>query len=267
MRPQTPAPPSGHHLWRCLAASVCGTSHGQTQTPCQDAHAFQKLANGVLVFAVADGAGSAGLSDIGARLAVATAIERLAAQGTFTADLAALRSLFREAVENVIGRLHTEAQTHEVPVRELATTLIAGVVGPDLAAVLQIGDGGVVVQWEDGSLATFSAPHNTEYVNQTVFVTSRQALETARFSFCEKGLKGIAAFTDGLQMLALKMPEATPHGPFFSPLFTFLKNETGAETSQRQFEAFLTSERMQQRTADDLTLLLAVRNEDKGLGL
>ena len=28
-------------------------------------------------------------------------------------------------------------------------------------------------------------------------------------------------FSDGLQRLALKLPEGTPHAPFFTPLFRF----------------------------------------------
>ena len=35
-------------------------------------------------------------------------------------------------------------------------------------------------------------------------------------------INGVALFSDGLQMLALKIPGGTPHPPFFTPLLNFL---------------------------------------------
>ena len=58
-------------------------------------------------------------------------------------------------------------------------------------------------------------------------------------------------------MLALKMPEATPHAPFFSPLFRFMAQVADEAAAKEQLEAFRCSERVRERTDDDLTLLLA----------
>ena len=52
--------------WRALGASVRGTSHEKTGQPCQDAHCLELLPDGSLVAAVADGAGSAALGEVGA---------------------------------------------------------------------------------------------------------------------------------------------------------------------------------------------------------
>ena len=64
-------------------------------------------------------------------------------------------------------------------------------------------------------------------------------------------------------MLALKMPESVPHEPFFLPLFCFV---TGAEEieAQEQLTKFLRSERIRERTTDDLTLFLATTEINKG---
>jgi len=53
--------------WRVLAASVRGKTMKVGQL-CQDAHHWEKLPEGVLVAAVADGAGSATLGKVGLSL-------------------------------------------------------------------------------------------------------------------------------------------------------------------------------------------------------
>ena len=67
-------PPS----WRVAAASVVGTSHVKSGQPCQDAHEWRVLPSGFLIAAVADGAGSAALAEIGATLAARAAVQALA---------------------------------------------------------------------------------------------------------------------------------------------------------------------------------------------
>jgi serine/threonine protein phosphatase PrpC len=56
--------------WRVVGASVVGTAHEKTGQPCQDAHGWRILPDNVLIAAVADGAGSAALGEIGAQVAV-----------------------------------------------------------------------------------------------------------------------------------------------------------------------------------------------------
>jgi len=64
--------------WRVLAASVRGKSHEKVGQLCQDAHHWEKLPEGVLVAAVADGAGSATLGKVGLSLPTQTAVKQYA---------------------------------------------------------------------------------------------------------------------------------------------------------------------------------------------
>jgi serine/threonine protein phosphatase PrpC len=60
-------------MWRAVGTSVAGTSHAELNIPCQDYSAYQRVVIGstpALVIAIADGAGSARLSQVGAREAV-----------------------------------------------------------------------------------------------------------------------------------------------------------------------------------------------------
>jgi len=61
-----------------------------------------------------------------------------------------------------------------------------------------------------------------EYINETIFLISPNAIETAQFQVLREKLRHLAVFSDGLQMLALKIPEGTPHGPFLRLCFGFL---------------------------------------------
>lgn len=102
-------------------------------------------------------------------------------------------------------------------------------------------------------------PQNGEYLNETTFLISPDALNTVQINVWHGAPGYVAAFSDGLQMLALKMPEGTPHPPFFAPLFQFVARMTDAAAAQEQLTAFLHSPRLRERVDDDVTLLIAAR--------
>jgi hypothetical protein len=241
--------------WQVAAASVRGSSHEKTGQPCQDAYCWQPLPGDILVMAVADGAGSAVLGDVGASIAVQTAIDTLCLQQNTPpgpASDAAWHGLLTAAIA-------AEAQARAVKTRDLATTLILVVTTPHLVAVLQVGDGAAVVGDGTGTLMALTTPQSGEYINETTFLTSPAALQTAQGGVWHGAPRHIAAFSDGLQMLALKMPAGSPHAPFFTPLFHFMATITEAAAAQDQLAAFLRSPRVRERTDDDVTLLLAAR--------
>jgi hypothetical protein len=243
--------------WQVVAASVTGTSHEKRSQPCQDAHYWRQLPNGVLVAAVADGAGSAVLAEVGAKIAVEAVVETICqhdlqpeSDDEWQVFLTASLQVARAAVE-------AEAATREVAARDLACTLIAVVATPELIAVAQIGDGAAVAGDSAGNAIALTIPPCGEYINETIFLISPNAIETAQFQVMREQLPHLAVFSDGLQMLALKIPEGTPHNPFFAPLFRFSAEVKEDADAKEQLESFLRSPRVSQRTDDDLTLLLA----------
>lgn len=246
--------PSG---WRVAAASVVGVSHEKTGQVCQDAHCWRTMP-GVLVAAVADGAGSAALGEHGAILAAQTVVETLVAQAEsgWPQTEAEWRTLLRAAFEFTRTAVENEATARDAAVRDLATTLIALVATPTWIAVGQIGDGAVVCDHGDGLIA-LSNPPSDEYINQTTFLTTPDALDTLHVTLLQGAIASLAAFSDGLQRLALKMPDGTPHPPFFAPLFRFVAAEQAPEQAGAQLAAFLRSPKITERADDDLTLLLA----------
>jgi len=245
--------------WQIVAASVAGTSHEKHEKPCQDAHHFQALLGNSLVIAVADGAGSASLAEVGSTIAVAAAVEavmlRWSTEPPNKED--EWRSLLVDALQTAYKSVEVEASEREVSVRDLASTLIVLVATPRQVAVGQIGDGAVVIMDEQGEIIPLTTPYSGEYLNETSFLISPSAVKMAQLNIWEGSASKLALFSDGLQQLALKMPGGIPHEPFFAPLFHFIGNCDFGEMAQEELVNFLCSPRVQDRTDDDLTLVLA----------
>jgi hypothetical protein len=250
--------------WRVVGAAVQGLSHEKLGLPCQDAQAYCVLPGEVLLVALADGAGSAGRAEEGARCAVEAALAALAAG--LEDDLpeededweAALRSAFAQARQALLEL----ADTAEEPPREYATTLTCAIAGSRLA-VGQLGDGAVVARSSKGELQTVTRLQRGEYANETYFLTQEDALEQLQVYCVEGPVEALAVMSDGLIRLALRLPENEPHSPFFQPLFAFAGSATaehsGGDQAVEQLMAFLDSERVRLRTDDDKALVLAVR--------
>lgn len=249
--------------WSVLAAAVRGTGHEKTGQPCQDAVAW-RVVHGVLLAAVADGAGSARLSEVGSETATRAALDHLEAApelAGFGADEAAARQHLRAAFQAAREALNAEAEKRQARAGELATTLLVCVAGAEHVWAAQVGDGAVVYAGADGAWRVLTRPAAGEYLNETVFLTSEGALDRLQMASTPGAVRELALFSDGLQMLALKMPEAAPHAPFFRPLFEWFGHAGDAPTAREQLVAWLRSPRVAERTEDDLTLLLARRRD------
>jgi hypothetical protein len=182
-----------------------------------------------------DGAGAARLPDPRAWQAI-----------LHTAATAALRAVAQLAAER------------QQPVGEFASTLILAAATPDVAAVLQIGDGAAVAEVSADSYAALTRPEPCEYANETRFLTSPDALERCQFGAFEGPVTGIVLLTDGVQRLALRMPSGEPHSPLFARLLRFVRHTDDAATGEARLVQLLRSGKVTERTDDDLTLLLAV---------
>lgn len=253
----------GHvEAWRVVAASVRGTSHIKSGLPCQDALRWQTARGGWLLAALADGAGSASLAEVGAGIAVDRGIEALSAQvesrskshaaadEEWRAGLVAALTSAREAVLDA-------ARERKVEARELASTLTLLAVSPEIAVAAQIGDGAALASAPPEALACLTRPMVAEYLNETTFLISETALESAQTVVRRGRWRHASLLCDGLQLLALRLPEGTPHARFFDPLFGFVDRAADLTAASRELNAFLQSQRITERTDDDLTLLLA----------
>ena len=167
--------------------------------------------------------------------------------------------LATDIVLTVRQRLFAEAEAKELAVRDFACTFLGLISSPDGTLIMQIGDGGVVVDFGHG-LQLPLTPMVGEYANMTHFITDEDAvsrLET--FTSTERAHK-VAAFTDGIQRLALNMLDNSPHVPFFTPFFNGLASATQEQLDllPELLKQFLSSPAVNERTDDDKTLALAL---------
>lgn len=248
--------------WHVIGAAVRGVSHEKNDLPCQDAQGYRLLPGGILLAALADGAGSASQSDQGASLAVDRLLEFLEASLSMELPIGAegWRSLIEEAFGHSRQELLSLAEADGLPGREFATTL-TGVIAVDGCLVVgQLGDGAAVAGNLEG-LFSASTVQRGEYANETFFLTQDDALDHLDVQVIERPVRLLALFSDGLMRLALRLPGYEPHLPFFRPLFEFAAAADDGEQAAGSLAEFLASDRVNARTDDDKSLVLAVRVE------
>ena len=251
--------------WRVVRASVQGTSHSRTGQPCQDSSSVGENApDGMLITAIADGAGSAELSADGSRIAACAATRRAARLMRLHVQPfyeGVLEEILRESVRFARKALDAEAQRQKKSLREFATTLIIAICAPEITGAAQIGDGAMVTADSESSGYTlFSVPQRGEYANTTNFITSSGWQNSLDVRMQHGGVRRLAMFTDGIQSIALNAASGNaPHAPFFDPLFGWAENQDDEDAAGDNLAAFLSSPRVTARADDDLTLLLAVR--------
>lgn len=252
-------------VWRCVRASVIGTSHLATDKKCQDANAilFTKDSTGeeILALVVSDGAGSAEKSDEGSLLVCKeflSIVERHFADGGTFAQInpELLDSWANEIHEALLERAF---DAEEIP-RDYACTFLSLIVGQTTAVAVQIGDGAIVVG-SNGTYETAIWPQSGEYVNATYFITDDSFISNLHITHIDKPVDEVAVFTDGIQMLALHYATQTVFEPFFRPMFDALRQEPPGERHNlnKSLEEYLDSPLISERTDDDKTLILATR--------
>lgn len=250
--------------WRVIGASVRGTSHETHGTVCQDAHAWRVLGDGTLIAAVADGAGSAAHSEIGSRLAADTVVETLAAVIAEARPItrAAWDELLRASIRRCRDALVAGADEMAIALRDLATTLSVAVVADPFVCVAQVGDGLIVVQEPTGALSIGTHPARGEYANETTFIVEKRLDELIETLGDEAAIAAVVLSTDGLLRLATTVQSYAPHVPFFSPVLGFARAAGDDLWSARtKLASFLSTDRINRRTDDDKTLLIAVRTD------
>ncbi len=249
---------SPSRLWKIASASVSGTRHEKMGQPCQDSHAWEVINERILIAAVADGAGSALFGEIGSALAVQSAIKTLQksiAKSEITPDSSC--QLLADAVESAKTTIENKAQSENMTSRDFAATLILLIATDDFVSAIQIGDGAVILKDDIDGITALTKPIYGEFINETVFIVSPEAMDSAQIELKQSPVTHIAIITDGLQMLALQLPDYTPFEAFFSPLFKFITDAKDEKKANEQLISFLRSPRVTERVDDDLTLFLA----------
>jgi hypothetical protein len=256
--------------WRTAYASVTGTSHAKTGAPCQDAGRcfVVSLDDGqeVLIAAVSDGAGTASQSEVGSALAVERFLRDFSSKVASGFDLSTLDEGFvRNWVASVREALSVVAETEGRDLRDYSCTLLGAIVSSRGAAYMQIGDGAIIVSTEEvDEYSWIFWPQHGEYANSTNFLTQDNASEVLQFEI-GPAVQEIALFSDGIERLVLDLGSRTVHSPAFSPIFSWLAGAEpdSADGQSPALTAYLSSDRINSRTDDDKTLVMATRADPR----
>jgi hypothetical protein len=248
--------------------SVTGYSHLRAGIECQDAHRhLYERTTGAYVLAVADGAGSRRRSAEGASLAVGVAVEELSqrlARSAVPPDSHAWSDLLSTSFEAIVTAFRATTERIGSSSAEFATTLTVAVLAPPWLGMISLGDGVIVAVAEQadgtpGFHLVMSAPPTGEYVNETCFLTSSGAYDQVAVRvLCDPGLIALVLGTDGITPLAVKRDGVSqrPNETFVEPV---LRSMRSARSDPAAVSRLLLQERLTRLSADDKTLLAAVR--------
>ena len=256
--------------WRYAKACVPGTSHLRAGMPCQDhgeVAPVPALGEAHALIAVAcDGAGSATHADEGARASCAAFLEysRLALGWVCGAEYLNLTGGFgQQALSDLRDQITALAKELNEPISAFACTLLGAIVTQDSAIFVQLGDGAIAFRTaRDGPWRLAAQMQRGEFINETVFVTRRDANRYIQAVRVDEPVHEFALMTDGVELLAIKHADARPHAAFFEHVIAGLReiSEPGEVCAHNIWiQAFLESDAVNQRTDDDKTLILATR--------
>ena len=251
--------------WKVISRSAIGIGHKKQQIPCQDYGDYCLLEEDILLGAIADGAGSAKHSEAGAKIAVEVSLkylEKFTSGGLHesyppSSHLQA-QKIFAKLLAEVIDAFKKEAMQKSYSITDLACTLLAFIATPQKLVAMQLGDGFMVVRPPHGKLQLLFRPDKGEYINETTFVTSSNALEAMQVAVINEEFSFICAATDGLEKVAIQLRDWLPFAHFFEPLEQYLQETPNPEEDEEYIQTFLNSERLNARTDDDKTLLLSL---------
>lgn len=253
--------------WRLAHASAIGLAHLNQQTECQDRFACRIVETEndgeVLICVIADGAGSASNGQDGAQLACHLFVEQIS--DFLQNKNASISSLSIEFGQGWIQYFQSEivkiANDQKKNLRDYASTLVSAVIGRNSAAFFQIGDGAIIISKDETDELIFAVePLETLYVNMTDFITDAEAIERLRFELVEKSVTDLIMFSDGISPVAIDYQTNQPHTPFLKPMISPLKTGIGFnEKLNDKLENFLCSPKINEKTDDDKTLIIASR--------
>lgn len=253
--------------WKIIAQKVPGTSHIKSSKPCEDAFQHRVVTDAageeILLGCLSDGAGSAMFGGFASQYVVEGGLKLLLdvlnANGSVNEnDIFCVAEKMHEELENI-------ARKNSTDLREYSCTFLGFVLQGDEGVYFQIGDGAIVIGI-DGSHALTPVfwPQNGEYQNTTHFLIEDANLSNLMVKTLSAKVNKIAAFTDGLQSLALVNNDTSVHQPFFKNMFLYLERCHGGNSLgelETKLEVFLNSPQVNERTDDDKTLLLAINNK------
>jgi len=254
--------------WVTANASVIGSSHVTTGTPCQDASVVKTAKGGEwVVIVVSDGAGTATRAEEGAHLVVKFFSEELLKLVDELTTRPPGHWINDFVIEKVLQtRIALRRLAKSDDIRDFNCTVVACLLGPSGGFSIHIGDGAVVGGYrkesnEHTAASLFlSEPENGEYANETFFVTEGDWVKHLRISPMPK-MDWVMCCTDGGSALALVAEKEIKPG-FLDPVIREVFGLNDEALRKKTLAEYLSDPQADKVTGDDKTLAIAVKREN-----
>lgn len=172
------------------------------------------------------------------------------------------RGLFEEWIDELRDTIATTAARHDLQMRDFAATMLFAMSDARSLFIAHIGDGAIVRQDDpDGLWECVSWPESGEYASTTFFVTDNAGVRLRTATF-EHSPHALALFSDGIERLVLDFASQTAPSGFFDTMSRAMKDSElpGAQRAlSRQLHSYLGTPKINERTDDDKTMIVAVR--------
>jgi hypothetical protein len=254
--------------WVTANASVIGSSHVATGTPCQDASVVKTAKAGEwVVIVVSDGAGTATRAEEGAHLVVKFFSEELLKLVDELTTRSPGHWINDFVIEKVLQtRIALRRLANSDDIRDFNCTVVACLLGPSGGFSIHIGDGAVVGGYRkesnDPAAASLflSEPENGEYANETFFITEGDWVKHLRISPMPK-MDWVMCCTDGGSALALVAEKEIKPG-FLDPVLQDVFGLNDEALRNKRLAEYLSDPQADKVTGDDKTLAIAVKREN-----
>ena len=244
-------------MWNVAQCSAQGTGHAKSGIPCQDKTCYLEK-DGCVAIALADGAGSAKYSQFGAEMIIGVASEVLICEFDRYYETDDGREVRADLFNRLRASLSDLADRLRCEIQELASTLLTVVVKDERYILIHIGDG-VLGYLQNDQLKVASYPDNGEFINTTVFTTSKEAAASMRLVRGEVGTKkAFVLISDGTAASLYDKQNKTLSDGIKKIMHRLAIEEPGHVQQQLQYscETLLRS-----RTNDDCSIVVMVKNE------
>ncbi|ONI39405.1 hypothetical protein AN639_05455 [Candidatus Epulonipiscium fishelsonii] len=247
-------------MWKTAKCEVQGRGHEKQDIPCQD-KTFYIQEGDTTVIALADGAGSARLSEHGADRVTRFIGEEFIENFNLyfeQSDGAIVKQDLRNKIVGTLEQLREQLILEvDCKIEDLASTLLFVAVKDNNFIIGHIGDG-VIGYLKNDDMKIASEPQNGEFVNSTIFTTSPDFINNFNLIKGEVGeIQGFVLMSDGSETSLYNKKEKQ-----LSPMVNKIMN-LAIENSQDKLEKLLDDtfqSMIKPRTLDDCSIVFMTKN-------
>lgn len=249
-------------MWNTIQCAVQGRGHIKSNTPCQD-KTYSMITDTTQVIALADGAGSAKFSHYGAETVVKFICSELIKKFSICFNNNNGAAVKQQLIEGILESLNKTAMQLECEIKELASTLLFVAVKNDQFIIAHIGDG-VIGYLKDNEMKIASQPENGEFVNTTVFTTSKDAIMTMRLIKGSLGtIQGFVLMSDGTEtsLYSKKEHKLADVLRMIMQMSTIISSDNVQKQLKQSFENLIIN-----KTMDDCSIAMLVKKNKEFKG-